>query len=50
MKALRLHSRGCSQQLIDERAPLPDRPAGGLRVHDFAAGITPTELTWDATR
>jgi NADPH:quinone reductase-like Zn-dependent oxidoreductase len=49
MKAVRLHSRGGPEQLVYEDAPLPDPAAGEVRVRVFAAGITPTELTWDAT-
>src|SRR5579871_3695917 len=49
MKAVRLHSRGGLEQLVYEDAPLPDPAGGEVRVRVFAAGITPTELTWDAT-
>ena len=49
MKAVRLHSRGGPEQLVYEDAPLPDPAAGEVRVRVFAAGITPTELTWDPT-
>ena len=49
MKAVRVHSRGGPEQLVYEEAPLPDPAAGEVRVRVFAAGITPTELTWDAT-
>ena len=49
MKAVRLHSRGGPEQLVYEDAPLPDPAAGEVRVRVFAAGITPTELTWNAT-
>src|SRR5271167_2301175 len=49
MKAVRLHSRGGPEQLVYEDAPLPDPAGGEVRVRVFAAGITPTELTWNAT-
>ena len=49
MKAVRLHSRGGPEQLVYEDAPLPDPAAEEVLVRVFAAGITPAELTWDAT-
>lgn len=49
MKAVRMHARGGPEQLVFEEAPLPKlRPADALiQVH--ATGITPAELSWDAT-
>lgn len=49
MKALRIHGRGGAEQLFFEEAPLPKiGPLDALvRVH--ATGITPAELTWDAS-
>jgi NADPH:quinone reductase-like Zn-dependent oxidoreductase len=49
MKALRLHRRGGPEQLVYEDAPLPEPQTGEVRVRVYAAGITPTELTWDET-
>jgi len=49
MKALRLHSRGGPEQLVYEDAPIPDPQPGEVRVRVHAAGITPTELTWNET-
>ncbi len=47
MKAIRLHGRGEPEQLFFEDAPAPEVRAGDVLV--FATGITPAELTWDAT-
>jgi NADPH:quinone reductase-like Zn-dependent oxidoreductase len=49
MKALRLHSRGGPEQLVYEDAPIPEPQTSEVRVRVCAAGITPTELTWDET-
>jgi NADPH:quinone reductase-like Zn-dependent oxidoreductase len=49
MKALRLHNRGGPEQLVYEDAPIPEPQTGEVRVRVCAAGITPTELTWDET-
>ena len=49
MKAIRLHRRGGSEQLILEDAPVPEIGGGDALVRVFATGITPTELTWDET-
>ena len=49
MKAIRIHARGGPERLVYEDAPLPDPGAGEVRVRVHAAGLTPTELTWDET-
>src|SRR5690242_15357524 len=49
MRAIRLHARGGPEQLVYEDAPLPDPAAGEALLRVYAAGITPTELTWEAT-
>jgi NADPH:quinone reductase-like Zn-dependent oxidoreductase len=49
MKAIRLHARGGSEQLIFEDAPMPVLEAGDALVRVCATGITRTELTWDQT-
>ena len=49
MKAIRLHARGGPEQLVYEDAPLPDPAAGEALLRVYAAGITPTELTWSET-
>jgi NADPH:quinone reductase-like Zn-dependent oxidoreductase len=49
MKAIRLHGRGGPGQLVYEDAPTPAAGPGKVQVRVYAAGITPTELSWDAT-
>src|ERR1700712_2024124 len=49
VKAIRLHARGGPEQLVYEDAPLPDPAAGEALLRVYAAGITPTELTWSET-
>ncbi|MGB2612424.1 MAG: hypothetical protein WBC80_25900, partial [Isosphaeraceae bacterium] len=49
MKAIRQHVRGGPEQLVYEDAPLPDPAAGEALLRVYAAGITPTELTWSET-
>lgn len=49
MKAIRLHARGGPEQLFYEDAPTPTPGPGQVRVRVRAAGLTPTELTWDET-
>ncbi len=49
MRAIRLHARGGPEQLVYEDAPLPDPAAGEALLRVYAAGITPTELTWSET-
>ena len=46
MKAIRQHVRGGPERLLYEDAPLPDPAAGEALLRVYAAGITPTELTW----
>jgi len=49
MKSIRMHSRGSSETLVYEEAPVPDLTPGNALVRVHAAGITPTELTWNST-
>ena len=46
MKAIRQHVLVGPEQLVYEDAPLPDPAAGEALLRVYAAGITPTELTW----
>jgi NADPH:quinone reductase-like Zn-dependent oxidoreductase len=49
VRAIRSHARGGPEQLVYEDAPLPDPAAGEALLRVYAAGITPTELTWSET-
>ena len=49
MKAVRMHGRGGPEQLFFEDVAVPEVRAGDLLVQVCATGITPAELTWDAT-
>lgn len=49
MKAIRTHARGGPEQLVYEDAPVPKLSAGDVLVQVHATGITPAELSWDAT-
>lgn len=49
MKAARTHGRGGPEQIFVEDAPMPDLQPGDALVRVIATGITPAELTWDAT-
>ena len=49
MRAIRLHARGGPEQMVYEDAPLPAPAAGEALLRVYAAGITPTELTWSET-
>lgn len=49
MKALRLHGRGGAEQLFFEEAPKPQPGPRDALVRVYATGITPAELSWDAT-
>ena len=49
MKAVRIHGRGGPEQLFFEEAPSPVVRPGDVLVAVRATGITPAELTWDAT-
>jgi NADPH:quinone reductase-like Zn-dependent oxidoreductase len=49
MKAIRTHGRGGPEQLVYEEVPLPSLEPGDALVQVHATGITPAELTWDAT-
>ncbi len=49
MKAVRTHGRGGPAQLFFEEAPPPVVRPGDALVRVRATGITPAELTWDAT-
>ena len=49
MMALRAHSRGGPEKLVYERSPRPEPGPEEALVEVHAAGITFTELGWDAT-
>jgi len=49
MKAVRMHSRGGPEGLVYEDAPDPRIGEGDALVRVRAAGITPTEFTWNST-
>jgi len=49
MKAVRMHSRGGPEALVYEDAPVPTLAEGEVLVRVRAAGITPTEFTWNST-
>jgi len=49
MKAVRMHFRGGPERLIYEDAPDPRIGEGDALVRVRAAGITPTEFTWNST-
>ena len=49
MKAIRLHSRGGPEGLDYEEAPIPVLRQGDALIEVQAAGITPTEFTWNST-
>ena len=49
MRAIRLYARGGPERLAYEDAPLPAPAAGEALLRVYAAGITPTELTWSET-
>jgi NADPH:quinone reductase-like Zn-dependent oxidoreductase len=48
MHAVRLHHRAGPEQLVFEAAPRPIPYADDVLVEVNAAGITPSELTWDS--
>jgi NADPH:quinone reductase-like Zn-dependent oxidoreductase len=47
MHAVRIHHRAGPEDLVFEAAPRPIPHADDVLVEVHAAGITPTELTWD---
>jgi NADPH:quinone reductase-like Zn-dependent oxidoreductase len=49
MKAVRMHSRGGPEKLVYEDAPNPRIGEGDALVRVRAAGMTPTEFTWNST-
>jgi NADPH:quinone reductase-like Zn-dependent oxidoreductase len=49
MKAIRMHSRGGPEKLVYEDAPNPRIGESDALVRVRAAGITPTEFTWNST-
>src|SRR3954447_20042526 len=49
MKAVRIHHRAGPEQLVFEAAPRPIPYADDVLVEVHAAGVTPTELTWDSS-
>ena len=46
--AVRIHQRAGPEQLVFEAAPRPTPYADDVLVEVHAAGITPSELTWDS--
>jgi NADPH:quinone reductase-like Zn-dependent oxidoreductase len=49
MNAIRIHARGGPDQLVYEQVPKPMLAEGEVLVRVCAAGVTPTELSWDST-
>lgn len=49
MRALRTHTRGGPETLVEEEAPIPSPGTGDVLVRVHAASFTPTELTWPST-
>jgi NADPH:quinone reductase-like Zn-dependent oxidoreductase len=49
MKAVRMHTRAGPEALVYEDAPTPEPGSGEVLVKVRAAGITPTEFTWNST-
>src|SRR3954469_2747554 len=49
MNAVRIHHRAGPEQLVFEAAPRPTPYADDVLVEVHAAGVTPTELTWDSS-
>ena len=49
MKAVRMHIRAGPEALVYEDAPVPKPNQGDALIRVQAAGITPTELTWNST-
>jgi NADPH:quinone reductase-like Zn-dependent oxidoreductase len=49
MRALRTHTRGGPEHLVEEEAPMPVPGIGDVLVRVHAASFTPTELGWPST-
>lgn len=49
MKAVRTHGRGGPAKLFYATVPVPEAGPGEALVRVYATGITPAELTWDAS-
>jgi NADPH:quinone reductase-like Zn-dependent oxidoreductase len=49
MKAIRMHTRGGPEELVYEDAPVPEMGPGDALVRVRAAGVTPTEFSWNST-
>jgi len=49
MKAIRMHTRAGPEALVYEDAPDPEIGSEEALVNVHAAGITPTEFTWNST-
>jgi NADPH:quinone reductase-like Zn-dependent oxidoreductase len=49
MKAVRMHVRGGPEALVYEDAPTPQIGPEEALIKVHAAGVTPTELTWNST-
>jgi NADPH:quinone reductase-like Zn-dependent oxidoreductase len=49
MIAIVIHGRGGPEQFVCEHVPNPTPKEGEVLVRVHAAGVTPTELTWETT-
>jgi len=49
MKAVRMHARAGPEALVYEDVPTPEIGPGEVLVKVRAAGVTPTEFTWNST-
>jgi len=49
MKAVRMHTRAGPEALVYEDVPTPEIGRGEVLVKVRAAGVTPTEFTWNST-
>ena len=49
MIAIVIHERGGPEQFVCEQVPDPRPKKGEVLVRVHAAGVTPTELTWETT-
>jgi NADPH:quinone reductase-like Zn-dependent oxidoreductase len=49
MKAVRMHTRAGPEALIYEDVPTPEIGPGEVLIRVRAAGVTPTEFTWNST-
>ncbi len=49
MKAVRMHTRSGPEALVYEDVPTPEIGPGEVLIKVRAAGVTPTEFTWNST-